>query len=385
MAARGPAPRSATRERRRTHSGRLLLRRGARTSLLAGIAVPLELALKRLAPASQRVRGRWLRRLRRLSPGRAEFDALSALDARTRLRIPRDADLDHYAEVVERQGHALALRGIPEEHAVLALAFNLEGCLQQLLCHQRDEREMALALVRLTAAIQRFVLAGYARARAAGWQRSDEEERKRLSRDLHDEIGGDLIVLKLYIEMILLELGRSRLELARHKLEEALALVAHALDSVRRLTLDLGPAILEKVGLLTAAKLYCRHFSARTGVALRVVDADVPDVLPAAHQTTLYRVLQGALSNVAKHSRARAVNVTLGCLRRRVLVMVIEDDGVGFDVGRQSARAAYGLTAMRDRIESLGGRLHIESRGAGAGGRSGTRIEVDLPIEPVPA
>lgn len=384
MMARSPARRVGRRDRRRSRA-RQVLRPASLGFLLTGIRGPLERAAERLAPSGPGIREDWRRRLRRLSPSRAEFDALTTLDLQAYLRLPRDADLGRHVEALEREGQSLALRGVPEEHAVLAQAFQLEGCLRGLLRQDPGEQDMALALVRLTSAMQRYLLAGYARARGAGWQRSDEEERRRLSRDLHDEVGGDLVVLKLYVEMIVLELRRERLDAALNKLEEALALVSHALESVRRLTLDLGPAILERAGLAAAVRLYSRHFSARTGVTVRVVDVDLPESLPAAHQTTLYRTLQGALSNVAEHSRARQVAVTLGCVRRQVVVLVIEDDGVGFDVKRQVSRGAFGLTAMRERIQSLGGRLHIESRGAGPGaGKSGTRIEVDLPIGPVP-
>src|SRR5262249_12683074 len=116
---------------------------------------------------------------------------------------------------------------------------------------------------RLTSAIQRFVLSGYADGRTAGWHRIDEQERLRLSRDLHDEIGADLVVLKLYIEMISLDMKKAQLDRVGPKLEEAVALVGHALDSVRRLILDLGPALLEQIGFLAAVKLYCRQFGAR--------------------------------------------------------------------------------------------------------------------------
>jgi signal transduction histidine kinase len=108
----------------------------------------------------------------------------------------------------------------------------------------------------------------------------------------------------------------------------------------------------------------------------------MPASLPHGHEATLYRVLQGALSNVAKHAKASDVTVALGALRSAVIVMVIEDDGVGFDPARLTTDTAFGVTAMRDRIQALGGRLHIESRTSRSGsGKRGTRIEIDLPVE----
>src|SRR5206468_11035717 len=102
------------------------------------------------------------------------------------------------------------------------------------------------------------------------------------------------------------------------------------IQSVRRAILDLGPAVLEEVGFLPAVKLYARQFSARTGISVQVIDADVPPALPATVETTLYRVLQGALANVGRHAQAKTVRITLGTVRGPVLVMTIEDDGAGF-------------------------------------------------------
>jgi signal transduction histidine kinase len=375
-------PRPAPRERRRSEAQQLI-RKAPLTRLFSGIQRPLARALERLAPDAERIQADWRRLLRSLAPSRGVFDLLAELDVRAHLRHLRSSDYDAYVRALEHDGEALAHRGVPEEHVVAALAFYLEGCLSHLLTRKVDDKALALSLVRLTSAIQRFILVGYTKARSAGWQRVDEQDRKRLSRDLHDEVGADLVVLKLYIEMIALELRKEQVEVARAKLEEALTLVSHALESVRRLSLDLGPAILEQVGILPAVKLYCRHFAARTGIAVEVKEVDLPEKLPAAHEATLYRVLQGALSNVAKHARARKVTLSLGCVKRAVIIMVIEDDGIGFDVARQTSRGAFGLTAMRDRIQSLGGRLHIESKTARArGGRGGTRIEIDLPVRP---
>src|SRR5262249_45371016 len=156
-----------------------------------------------------------------------------------------------------------------------------------------------------------------------------ERERQRLSRDLHDEIGHDLVVLKLYLEMIARDLQSGAAEALHAKLEEALALIAQSLQSVRRLILDLGPAVLDQVGFLPAVRLYAGQFSAHTGLSVEVSDRGLPGPLPASHETALYRVLQGALSNVVKHAKARSVRVNVG-LRRGVLVMTIQDDGIGF-------------------------------------------------------
>jgi signal transduction histidine kinase len=312
-----------------------------------------------------------------LEPSREVYEALSRVDLGGSYRHLRARDYDAFRGAVYRQGRALALRGVPQEDAVMAVGFHLESSLS-LLGATVDPK--ALALVRLTSATQRLLLTGYSADRAAGG-RADDKERYRLSRDLHDEVGGDLVVLKLYMEMIGMKLGKGDLAEIGPKLEEAKALISRLIESVRRLTIDLGPAVLEQVGFMPAVRTYARQYAARTGIEVHVQEGELPDTIPPSHQTALYRVLQGALSNVAKHARAKNVKITVGGVRRAVLVMIIEDDGVGFDVSALRPDRAFGLTAIRERIQSLGGRVHIESRPARPrGGRSGTRIEIDVPL-----
>ena len=189
-------------------------------------------------------------------------------------------------------------------------------------------------------------------------------------------------MLKLYLGIISGEMDQAQPAQMREKLDEATGLVGQTIQSVRRLILDLGPVALEGVGFLPAVKLYARQFSARTGVKVLVRTRGRPGPLPSGHETALYRILQGALSNVLKHASARTVKVTVRARKGPAVVMTIEDDGVGFDAALP--RQAFGLAAMRDRVASLGGRLRVESRPARPGpGRHGTRIEIELPLEKV--
>ncbi len=145
--------------------------------------------------------------------------------------------------------------------------------------------------------------------------------------------------------------------------------------------LDLGPAVFDELGFLPAVKSYAAQFSSRTKINVTVQEGYLPDNLPLTHQIALYRLLQGALSNVLKHAHANNVRISLGSMKDSVLIMVVEDDGVGFDPAVRRGRRSFGLTAMRERVQVLGGRIHIESRRAEApGAKHGTRIEVDLPL-----
>ncbi len=207
-----------------------------------------------------------------------------------------------------------------------------------------------------------------------------EQERRRLSQDLHDEVGHDLMLVKLYLEMIAME-NREELAPVQPRVAEAIALVSHAIDSVRRLILDLGPAVFEDLGFLPAVRTYISQFSARTKINVTLHTGYLPAEIPSSHQVALYRLLQGALSNVLKHASAKNVKVSLGSMKDSVLIMVIEDDGVGFDPTAQPGRRSFGLTAMRERVEVLGGKIHIQSKTATSTSKGhGTRIEVDLPL-----
>jgi signal transduction histidine kinase len=319
----------------------------------------------------------WRAAIARVIPTPEELTALMALEPAVHAAQLASGNLDAYHLAFERHGQALATRGVPEENAVNALGLYFDV----VLPHLGGAADLAAIAHRLVLASQLSLITGYGNARAASWRTVEERERHRLSRDLHDEIGHNLIVLKLYLEMIKGDLDKGHTTAVGQKLEEALSLVTGGIESVRRLILDLGPAILDEVGLLPAVKQYARQFQGRTGIGITVQDANLPPSLPPSYETTLYRVLQGALSNVVRHSRAKNVKITLGSVKESVIVMIIEDDGIGFDVARKTAGPAFGLTAMRERIESLGGRIHMESRPARAGvRRSGTRIEVDLPL-----
>jgi signal transduction histidine kinase len=209
-----------------------------------------------------------------------------------------------------------------------------------------------------------------------------EAERRRLAQDLHDEIGHDLIVLKLYTEVIALDLKKGEIAQVRRKLRESVRLIQHALKRVRHLTFDLGPGVWNEQGFVPAVRLYVRQFARRTGIKVRLNAGRLRAKLPARSETALYKVLQGALGNVAAHADARNVTISLANGRDAV-VMKIEDDGRGFNVGRTIGipPESYGLRAMRERVELLGGAIHFISRPGRQGGPGGgTVVEAHLPL-----
>jgi signal transduction histidine kinase len=213
-----------------------------------------------------------------------------------------------------------------------------------------------------------------------------EQSGRRIARDLHDEIGHNLLVLKLYLELMNMDLKEGHPEQLSTKLDEAVGLIGHAIEGVRRLAFNLGPAILEEAGFLPTLQRYTKQFSDRTGIKTHV-KVQLTVKLPSIFEVTLYRVVQGALSNVVEHSRAKNVRIGLAT-RRGILHMSIQDDGRGFDVSKtlMDPHQAFGLMTIRQRVELLGGKLRVESRARPAGQRNtGTRIEVEVPLEDIEA
>jgi signal transduction histidine kinase len=362
---------------------RALTRKFPADDLFLDIREPLRRALERLSPALPEVHAVWRASLARLVRRRDECDAVEALALDRYQSHLIAGDFEAFAGELERHGQALANRGVAEEHAFLALALYQEHGLTWLAREAPGEPQLAVALARLVAVAQLFLHAGYANARAVGWRALDEQDRQRLARDLHDDIGHSLVLMKLYMEQMAHDFDEGRTPQARRKLGEAAGLVGEAIESVRRVILDIAPAILEQLGLQQAVRLYARQFTAQTGIAVHVQESGLPGRLPHSHETALYRVLQGALANVLKHSKAANVNVTLTARPASEVAMSVEDDGIGFEARRRAPALSFGLNTMRERMDALGGRFVVESWPArGEKGRRGTRIEVTLPLPP---
>lgn len=210
-----------------------------------------------------------------------------------------------------------------------------------------------------------------------------EKERRRLAQDLHDEVGHDLVVLKLYMELAARDLdGRGSARL-RHKLDESVGLIQHAIKGVRHLTFALGPALWDAEDFISGLRLYVRRFAARTDLKVRFNSGKLRAPLSRTYETALYKALQGALANVAAHAGASQVAITLSSDDTSV-VMTVADDGKGFDVRSKlkAPQRSFGLRAMRERIENLGGTIVFRSGAPGKGNSApGTLVEIRLPIE----
>jgi PAS domain S-box-containing protein len=204
---------------------------------------------------------------------------------------------------------------------------------------------------------------------------AQEEEQRRLARELHDETGQSLT--SLLVGLRTLE-GAPSLAAAREQVAELRQMTARILDEVHRLARGLRPAVLDELGLVPAVEQLALDHTQAHGVGIDVSAVGFgPERLPPAVETTVYRVVQEALTNTAKHAGARTASVVLQ-QRREVVQAIVSDDGCGFDVETTlrtpAAWAHLGLHGMRERAALLGGTVTIESTPG-----EGTTIYVRVP------
>jgi signal transduction histidine kinase len=198
---------------------------------------------------------------------------------------------------------------------------------------------------------------------------AQEEERRKLSRELHDELGQTMsaVVLELSTAEPLLP---SRSEEARSRVQLARRLAESAVSAVRDMALLLRPSMLDDLGLVPALRWHAREVSRRTGMNITLLADHVPDDLEDEQRTCIYRVVQEALRNAARHARARAVRIVVRRDASHIRVS-IQDDGVGFDSQREKG---MGILGMEERVRAAGGALRIDSEPEG-----GTVIGIRIP------
>lgn len=207
---------------------------------------------------------------------------------------------------------------------------------------------------------------------------AQEKERHRLSRELHDELGQSLLVLKMQMSTLARQLSPDQ-PVLRENCGRALKYIDEIIDKVRRLSRDLCPAILEDLGLAAALNNVCEEFCLHhENIRLRKdLEKEIYPVAKEA-QIHVFRIFQEALTNVAKHAGATHVKVSLR-KQGNLLLGTIEDNGIGFDPAEARTKESYargvGLAAMEERVRTLGGTLQISSaRG------QGTRISFTIPL-----
>jgi signal transduction histidine kinase len=207
----------------------------------------------------------------------------------------------------------------------------------------------------------------------------EEIERRRISRELHDEAGQSLLCIRLQIEMIEQSIPPEHAEWIR-KLGEARDLTERTILEMRRLIAALSPAVLEQLGLGAAMRQLVNRFRRLNPIRVKLLLARLGR-LPQHTEIIVYRLVQECCNNIAKHSAASSVNISVSSADGWVR-LAVEDNGVGFRVEEALARKdSFGLSGMRERVALLGGRFEIRSypkNGAGSGNGIGTRIGTRL-------
>ncbi|MCK9285279.1 MAG: PAS domain S-box protein [Rhodocyclaceae bacterium] len=202
-----------------------------------------------------------------------------------------------------------------------------------------------------------------------------ELERTRIARELHDELGQQLLRLRLDLSSLALPLRKSHPEL-ENKVMVMKGLIADTVASVRRITTELRPPLLDDLGLVAASEWLIGDFSKRSGIDMDVEIDPAADACAPSMATAIYRILQEALTNIARHASASRVSIALQ-LEDDTLHLQIEDNGLGMrSPSNDSFCAGNGLVGIRERVLMLSGRLDIGRSTSG-----GVAIEVHLPLK----
>ncbi len=203
--------------------------------------------------------------------------------------------------------------------------------------------------------------------------RVQDEERRRIARELHDSLGQDLTAAKISLDMLAQDS-----EIQSTHLRDARALVDRSISDTRTLSHLLHPPLLDEAGFASAAKWYVEGFGKRSGIVTRLELPDHVNRLPRRTETALFRIMQEALTNVHRHSGSRAVEVSVSTDRGRV-VLTVKDFGMGvprevLDRFWKTGNVGVGLAGIRERLKELGGFLELESN------LDGTLLKATIPI-----
>ena len=208
---------------------------------------------------------------------------------------------------------------------------------------------------------------------------AQEDERKRVARELHDMVGQALTGLSLTLGSAEAEVGRDP-DRMRERLEALRATTSAAIEDVRRLIADLRPSVLDDLGLIQALGWYVENYLEKAGIETVAATSGSDVDVPAHLQTALFRVLQEAITNIIKHSQAQNVSIRLD-FAESTISGEVRDDGVGFDFeevqGEELALRGVGLLGMEERINLLGGSFEVSSRPG-----EGTVVTFQVPLEP---
>jgi PAS domain S-box-containing protein len=301
----------------------------------------------------------------------AGFEALrSALGPDTRANARAFVENGHRRLDAESVGFDVAGRKRFFTSNIIGVVVN--GYLLRIWGTQRDETERKMAEAQVEAARIQM------RSLVARLQSLGEKERAQLARELHDVLGQGLTGLRMDVSWLGKRLPNAGDEVARvemaARVDEMTGLLDQTIAAVKNLSTELRPGVLDKFGLSAAVEWQCQEFARRTGLACTPHLPEGEPSLSPELSTALFRILQEALTNVARHAGAKSVRVALG-VAGGVAALVVRDDGRGVTGEQLSAPASLGLLGMRERAEALGGALLVERCASG-----GTAVVASIPF-----
>ena len=201
-------------------------------------------------------------------------------------------------------------------------------------------------------------------------QRAREEERKLISRELHDQLGQLLTAVKIDLGSLKMWIDDKRI--LRLRIEKILDLISESIGTVKHLTSELRPHILDDLGLIAAIEWYASEFSQRTGIKLNLkLNKEIEPENEFA--LVIFRIFQEAMTNIARHSKAGSAEIVLSRITKYIL-LVIHDDGTGLPEDVKLSSRSYGLLNMHERAKEIGGTLEIDSDPG-----QGTKIILRIP------
>jgi PAS domain S-box-containing protein len=200
-----------------------------------------------------------------------------------------------------------------------------------------------------------------------------EEERVQIARDIHDELGQQLTGLKLAIEWLNLKVGNNDNQL-REKTLEMIALIKATIQSVRRISTNLRPSMLDDLGLVAALEWQSQEVEKRFGIMVNFI-SEIPDTdLPIEISTALFRIYQESLTNAVRHSGAHEISSRLKIIDSKI-ILEIKDDGRGIDEAKRAATKSFGLLGIKERTFAMNGTFELQSEPG-----KGTFIKIEVPI-----
>jgi PAS domain S-box-containing protein len=201
-----------------------------------------------------------------------------------------------------------------------------------------------------------------------------EEERAHIAREIHDELGQQLTILKMDISWITKKIGVQD-EPVKARMKELLVMLDETVKSVRRISSELRPSLLDDLGLTAAMEWQLTEFEKRFEIKTNFKSDDTEIKLSESVKTALFRIMQESLTNVARHSKAKKVTVSLNRKKNNSIVLSVVDNGVGFDKQNAIGKKTLGILGMQERTSMIGGTYEISGKPG-----KGTRVVVTIPL-----